>query len=92
LVEKKEGQLQKRITEEFEKAYKCCYSVLKPTNEAEMAGLIKTGLKPNIEKIVGEMRKDIRENTLPESKLINLGDYVLVEKNVLKKWLGEDEQ
>lgn len=38
--------------------------------------------------ILGEAKKEIEENTLPTNKFINLGDYVLVNKETLEKWFG----
>lgn len=41
------------------------------------------------QKIFKEAKKEIRENTLPTNRFVNLGDYVLVDKKTLEKWFGE---
>lgn len=61
------GKLEDEILDQFKKAYDCCYSPLGPNNKAECAGLIDTGLKPNIVKILEEAKKKF-PRYIPESE------------------------
>jgi len=91
--------LKNKIEEELTKGYNWCYSPFKPQNTSEVAGMINTGIKPNILSIIDEAKKeflnviviDPKENDYETSIPQSLEQYKQDESiwNIFKKWFGE---
>jgi hypothetical protein len=92
-MSEEEGEFKKRIKQEFKKAYDSCYSSLAPKNQAEVAGLIDVGLKPNILKILDEAKKECPFTQ--ETFDMDFAKNDLYWKDEVKKWFlkwfGEKE-
>jgi hypothetical protein len=68
MTEKKgEGLLQQRIRKEFQTAARMQYSLLRPQNSAEVAGMLEVGMLPNILKIIQEGKQEFPLSPLIES-------------------------
>ena len=78
------GELQKRI----DRGYPVEDRNIVMVKQGEEVEWVK---KDKIMKAVEDMKKEIDENTLPNSPSINLGDFVLVDKKTLEKWLGDEQ-
>lgn len=74
-----EGELKKRILAEIPPKY----DGGTVTNKAEIFA---------VRAILDEAIKDIWAHTSTSTKFVNLGDYVLVDESILKKWLGERQK
>lgn len=53
------GEYQRRMTKEIETAIQMQYSFLWPKSNAEVAGMLRTGILPNLLKIGEDARRDI---------------------------------
>jgi hypothetical protein len=89
MSEKKEGELKKRIQEQFHQGVALQYSPLRPQNQSEVAGMLKIGMLPNIEKILDEAKAEIL------SAIVSGNNPEETYQNIVKafrKWFGSAEK
>lgn len=101
-----EGELEKQIDSEFKKAYDACYSEIFNgcfkdfTGQSQIAGLINTGLKPNIHKKLHEAKKDfpkkkdVKRSDLKATEPVDKATYGELIQGLealkwFKKWFGD---
>jgi len=53
-----EGEFKKRINQELKLAAELQYSPLRPRNQSEVAGMLETGIRPNVHAILDEAKKE----------------------------------
>lgn len=78
-----EGLFKKRIDELLDNGANMQYTFMGYINSAEIAGMIRVGIKPSIHEIIEDAKKDIESNaTFASEKLM------IIDRKKWAKWFG----